>query len=34
TSPLAVSRAFQEMRSARPRPASLEMPWDVFTRRG
>jgi acetolactate synthase-1/2/3 large subunit len=31
--PLAVSRAFQEMLSGRRGPASLEMPWDVFTER-
>jgi acetolactate synthase-1/2/3 large subunit len=29
----AVSRAFQEMLSGRRGPASLEMPWDVFTQR-
>lgn len=28
---IAVARAFQEMRSGRPGPAALEMPWDVFT---
>src|SRR5271156_1094201 len=28
---VAVARAFQEMTSARPGPAALEMPWDVFT---
>jgi len=31
--PLAVSRAFCEMLSGRKGPASLEMPWDVFTER-
>ena len=31
--PNAVSRAFQEMLSGRRGPASLEMPWDVFTQR-
>jgi acetolactate synthase-1/2/3 large subunit len=31
---LAVARAFQEMRSGRPGPAALEMPWDVFTAKG
>ncbi len=31
--PTAVSRAFQEMLSGRRGPASLEMPWDVFTQR-
>jgi acetolactate synthase-1/2/3 large subunit len=31
--PTAVSRAFQEMLSGRRGPASLEMPWDVFTER-
>jgi acetolactate synthase I/II/III large subunit len=31
--PVAVSRAFQEMLSGRRGPASLEMPWDVFTER-
>jgi acetolactate synthase-1/2/3 large subunit len=30
---VAVSRAFQEMLSGRKGPASLEMPWDVFTER-
>jgi acetolactate synthase-1/2/3 large subunit len=29
--PAMVSRAFQEMLSGRRGPASLEMPWDVFT---
>src|SRR5271163_2408340 len=28
---IAVARAVQEMRSGRPGPAALEMPWDVFT---
>ncbi len=28
-----VARAFQAMRSGRPGPAALEMPWDVFTQR-
>ncbi|UGY12963.1 thiamine pyrophosphate-dependent enzyme [Bradyrhizobium septentrionale] len=31
--PAMVSRAFQEMLSGRRGPASLEMPWDVFTQR-
>jgi acetolactate synthase I/II/III large subunit len=31
--PSLVSRAFQEMRSGRPGPVALEMPWDVFTQR-
>ena len=31
--PALVSRAFQEMLSGRRGPASLEMPWDVFTQR-
>jgi len=31
--PTLVSRAFQEMLSGRRGPASLEMPWDVFTQR-
>ncbi|MGY4477937.1 thiamine pyrophosphate-dependent enzyme [Bradyrhizobium sp. USDA 3364] len=31
--PAIVSRAFQEMLSGRRGPASLEMPWDVFTQR-
>src|SRR6187397_1169274 len=31
--PAKVSRAFQEMLSGRRGPASLEMPWDVFTQR-
>jgi len=31
--PTVVSRAFQEMRSGRPGPAAIEMPWDVFTQR-
>src|SRR5579862_2264721 len=31
--PALVSRAFQEMMSGRRGPASLEMPWDVFTQR-
>jgi len=31
--PVAVSRAFCEMLSGRKGPASLEMPWDVFTER-
>jgi acetolactate synthase I/II/III large subunit len=31
--PTMVSRAFQEMMSGRRGPASLEMPWDVFTQR-
>ncbi len=29
--PRLVAQAFQEMRSLRPGPAALEMPWDVFT---
>src|ERR1700751_3346850 len=32
--PALVARAFQEMLSGRRGPASLEMPWDVFTQRG
>src|ERR1700678_1292634 len=31
--PALVARAFQEMLSGRHGPASLEMPWDVFTQR-
>ncbi|MGQ0685901.1 thiamine pyrophosphate-dependent enzyme [Bradyrhizobium sp.] len=31
--PAMVGRAFQEMLSGRRGPASLEMPWDVFTQR-
>ncbi|SHN63067.1 thiamine pyrophosphate-dependent enzyme [Bradyrhizobium erythrophlei] len=31
--PTLVARAFQEMLSGRRGPASLEMPWDVFTQR-
>lgn len=31
--PAIVARAFQEMMSGRRGPASVEMPWDVFTRR-
>lgn len=31
--PTTVARAFQEMTSGRRGPASLEMPWDVFTQR-
>jgi acetolactate synthase-1/2/3 large subunit len=31
--PAMVGRAFQEMMSGRRGPASLEMPWDVFTQR-
>src|SRR5213082_2701965 len=31
--PALVSRAFQEMTSGRRGPASVEMPWDVFTQR-
>jgi len=31
--PQLVARAFQEMRSGRPGPAALEMPWDVFTQK-
>ncbi|MCP3391115.1 thiamine pyrophosphate-binding protein [Bradyrhizobium sp. CCGB12] len=31
--PTVVARAFQEMMSGRRGPASVEMPWDVFTRR-
>ncbi|MBB4425101.1 acetolactate synthase-1/2/3 large subunit [Bradyrhizobium sp. CIR48] len=31
--PTVVARAFQEMRSGRRGPASVEMPWDVFTQR-
>src|ERR1700744_472329 len=33
TAPALVARAFQEMLSGRRGPASLEMPWDVFTQR-
>ncbi len=29
--PRRVAQAFQQMRSGRPGPAALEMPWDVFT---
>ena len=32
--PYKVARAFQEMRSARPGPAALEMPWEQFTTLG
>ena len=31
--PAVVARAFQEMTSGRRGPASVEMPWDVFTQR-
>jgi acetolactate synthase I/II/III large subunit len=31
--PITVARAFQEMTSGRRGPASVEMPWDVFTQR-
>lgn len=31
--PLKVAQAFQQMRSGRPGPAALEMPWDVFTQK-
>jgi acetolactate synthase-1/2/3 large subunit len=31
--PTVVSRAFQEMTSGRRGPASVEMPWDIFTQR-
>lgn len=31
--PTTVARAFQEMTSGRRGPASVEMPWDVFTQR-
>ncbi|MBR0774998.1 hypothetical protein JQ625_09150 [Bradyrhizobium diazoefficiens] len=31
--PAVVARAFQEMMSGRRGPASVEMPWDVFTQR-
>src|SRR5579872_4228563 len=31
--PALVARAFQEMMSGRRGPASLEMPWDVFTQK-
>jgi acetolactate synthase-1/2/3 large subunit len=33
SAPTLVSRAFQEMRSGRPGPVALEMPWDIFTQR-
>jgi acetolactate synthase-1/2/3 large subunit len=33
SAPTLVARAFQEMLSGRRGPASLEMPWDVFTQR-
>ncbi len=29
--PALVAEAFRQMRSGRPRPVALEMPWDVFT---
>ncbi len=29
--PLRVAQAFERMRTGRPGPAALEMPWDVFT---
>ncbi|MCW3474145.1 thiamine pyrophosphate-dependent enzyme [Limobrevibacterium gyesilva] len=32
--PLLVARAFQEMRSGRPGPVALEMPWDQFPAMG
>lgn len=31
--PTTVARAFQEMTSGRRGPASIEMPWDIFTQR-
>src|SRR5215470_5691074 len=31
--PTVVARAFQEMMSGRRGPASVEMPWDIFTQR-
>jgi acetolactate synthase I/II/III large subunit len=31
--PALVARAFQEMRSGRPGPVALEMPWDHFTKK-
>ena len=31
--PALISEAFKQMRSGRPGPALLEMPWDVFTQR-
>jgi acetolactate synthase-1/2/3 large subunit len=31
--PTVVARAFQEMMSGRQGPASVEMPWDIFTQR-
>src|SRR5215831_6596676 len=31
--PTVVARAFQEMTSGRRGPASVEMPWDIFTQR-
>ena len=33
SAPTLVARAFQEMTSGRRGPASLEMPWDVFTQK-
>jgi acetolactate synthase-1/2/3 large subunit len=33
SAPTVVARAFQEMMSGRRGPASVEMPWDVFTQR-
>lgn len=33
SAPTVVARAFQEMNSGRRGPASVEMPWDVFTQR-
>ena len=33
SAPTIVARAFQEMMSGRRGPASVEMPWDVFTQR-
>jgi acetolactate synthase I/II/III large subunit len=34
TTPMVVARAFQEMLSGRRGPAAIEMPWNVFTRKG
>jgi len=31
--PIRVAEAFQQMRSGRPGPTALEMPWDVFTQK-
>ena len=33
TAPALVAEAFRQMRSGRPAPAGLEMPWEVFTQR-